>query len=683
MSNRKKTDSSDLRRILGNANYKRLETLRAAVEQRENFLKSILKGKYTEHSFGYGPTKTNQSRFIIARKWNSWYPSYFDIQGGCYAFLLPGMERTGVSEQSGPSAIVIDPGFKFLEALRQYGVNASDISAIIVTHYHMDHMAGLVEFLTLINEQESGPICRIYMNETVFESYRSLQTKNVEFCELRADEKILIGRYKRVDGLYECLYLTPFRSHHREMGARSNTLGLLAELCVKNSQIDQKNLATSRIALLGDTDGLPENLEEYAKRLEGNDIIVLHLGTIGKRKIFQRYSAGDSHLYDAGVARLLSKISRFPKSKSPLAVVISEFGFELSRMQNYPRIIKSFAPPNDWLLFLNLLYCLDQEIKGNSDVQDLELQVFGLLAVDYFIRKLWLSEHDKTTQRNMSVLFGLFAYISDAKGITSSHENNCRNILKRIGIGAPGPFTEKRSSEMITMILSDHLCPANEKVEKLAEAFVSLLMKHCEESAVPYLLDSLYEFIMFIGHRTLRQMIARRFVFIYFPATRISKKIAERYSFAKRASFHDMRILKHIPISYGCLNFLIAILERIKLDPNRSKATEVTFPIEKHEDFHFFDELTKIFSEVTPAATSLLIGDIGFDAMYEFKKSARKYNILLKTEGSLSKGVRQEYTEIRNTRCEEDEEGTVRYYSNSPSHISVKEGNSNQSPTDN
>lgn len=659
-------EESELKAILGEKKYNNLENIRNTAERREKFLKNILKGIYTGHLLlEPGLAESVEPQFIIARKWNSWYPSYFDTEGGCYAFLLPDMERLGITNHvRKPSAIVIDPGFKFLDTLRPYGVDVLDIGAIIVTHYHMDHMAGLVEFLTLIHEREKGATCRVFLNETTFQFYKGLQTKNVEFCELRPDEKILIAKYKRKDGLHEYLYVKPFRCHHREIGSYSNALGLVFEFVVKKTPTDEKELGNVRIGILGDTDGMAEYLDDYSEKLEDSHLLVLHLGTVSRKKIEQRYASGESHLYDVGLIKLLQKISSSPSFNSLKSIAISEFGLEMSQLSNFSKILRGFNPPNDWMLFLNLLRSVEKSVKRGPGMDidpmlNLELQVFGTLSDEYILSGRWLKEL-RRTQALICLLFGYISYITDPTKVRKTHDEICPNIQELLGSYSPSTLAFSDATKTLKEISQGISSIYTTEIQELAKAIVSLLIRVCPQEKRNDLVESLRRFLDYVGHQALRQMLLRDFTYIAFLAAKISKRIVNIYDNDLKVScLENLSDLKTIPVSFSSLCLVIALSDELKrslrLIVNEGNTR---YPEIKHDELRFFNELIEILSGLIPESKSLLIGDVGFDAKMEYDSKAKRYQIKLRTEGDFGM---QDYISISDTKSVEDENGLVHY----------------------
>jgi len=103
------------------------------IKEVDDFLKDLISLKYI------GPKEDwEMDYFQILRKWNSYYPSFYDVSGGCYVIHYNG-EYT-----------IIDPGYHTLNILRENRIDTRSIQNIIITHNHPDHNGGLIELLDLI-----------------------------------------------------------------------------------------------------------------------------------------------------------------------------------------------------------------------------------------------------------------------------------------------------------------------------------------------------------------------------------------------------------------------------------------------------------------------------------------------------------------------------------------------------
>lgn len=240
--------------------------------------------------------------FGIARKWSSWYPTYFKTPGGCYVFVTRDPDS---DEKRNAGVIVIDPGFNFAESLRKYlNIEPHDVRTAIVSHFHPDHTMGLYELLPLVHESHRP--CDYYLNESTFDAFRYFHGTFNNLVELRKGQGVEICNYvikpsRRVslesDGIREKIYLTPVQTFHREIGNRHTSLGLIFDI--------ESGKHHRQIVLLGDTDGNDKYLDTYLKHLRNADVAVLHLGAFTEKG----FGRGYKHLYKSGLINILNCIN--------------------------------------------------------------------------------------------------------------------------------------------------------------------------------------------------------------------------------------------------------------------------------------------------------------------------------------------------------------------------------------
>lgn len=338
-----------------------VKKLMAEVEVKKGFVDGLVESTYiTEPYYLQGRTQV-----IVARKWNSWYPTYFDADGGCYAVLTSDQE-TNKAKNCG--VIVIDPGFQFMGILRRMAnIETEDIKKVIVTHYHPDHVAGLIEFATL--KTASGSPCELYLNKTSFEAYHRIESKNLTLHEIDSHHTELLAEYTSFDGYSEQIFLTTTRAHHEELGYAHNALGVKLEIAREGKKI-------FRIGITGDTDGNPNYMEEYAKDFVDSDLLIMHLGTFSNAK----FGLGGKHLYPRGVDLLLDRIKEIcPKHQGKIpkkVVVLSEFGLELAT----PRQIEDTLRPSVRSLSWRLPLILSSKLMGDMTF---EQRMYASMTVDY------------------------------------------------------------------------------------------------------------------------------------------------------------------------------------------------------------------------------------------------------------------------------------------------------------
>ncbi len=330
------------------------EKARTITGIRREFLNSILRGEKLSGTY-YVDGKIH---FLITRGWNSWYPSYINVKGGCYTFVTSRHQENDSPEKN-PGVIVVDPGFGFLSILRElYGIEFRDIGTIVVSHFHPDHAAGLTEFLTL--SFESKHQCEILLNETTFEFFKDYRGGSVNVRELREGQGFRLCSYEN-QGFMEEIFMTAKRAFHSEIGQRHRSLSLQFNVSrkavsgYKTSSPDKSLEYDYNIGLLGDTDGnkiyTGSYLDFISEVSQKRNILILHLGSMDSRRCF----CGYAHLYYDGLFNLLKEVDMSDKSSQimnlPDAIVISEFGVELGHIGAIVEGLRPFCLTNNWRFF--------------------------------------------------------------------------------------------------------------------------------------------------------------------------------------------------------------------------------------------------------------------------------------------------------------------------------------------
>lgn len=319
--------------------YTTSKELTDEVGRREMFFKELVESTYVTDSY-YSQEHT---QILLARKWNSWYPTYFETHGGCYAILTSDQDPCRITNCG---VIVIDPGFDFMAILRKTAnIEPQDIKTVVVTHYHPDHVAGLMEFATLKTASRSP--CDFYLNETTFRAYHRMQSKELTFHEIHCGQTLLISEYTSFDGCKEQIFLNTTRAYHEELGHAYNSLGLKFSFLK-----DGRSLF--RFSITGDTDGNSAYIKEYARNYADSDLLIAHLGTFSNTK----YGRGGKHLYPIGVDLLLDEIKitcaqdqgNMPKR----TLVLSEFGLELGTQDQIGETLRPSINSLSWRLPLIL-----------------------------------------------------------------------------------------------------------------------------------------------------------------------------------------------------------------------------------------------------------------------------------------------------------------------------------------
>lgn len=289
------------------------------VKQHEDVLENYYKSKILEQNPFF--KKIKEPLFVVARRWNSWYPSFFDVPGGSYAMVFPMCKETRRNRIS-----VIDPGFRFLKILGELGLSVQDIETCIVTHNHPDHMGGVFEYIAC--RYQAGKPASFLCNSST-QKILSVMTQATVISSVlpgnnRAED---IFRYTDSKGKFRSLGVSTFATDHREIGWDSDSKGLV--LSSNSRATREAQDSTFRTVILGDTafDQTNPDMDfpSVIARDENTKIVVLH---IGSAQVKQR-SGG--HLYLTGLGRLVQqlafKLEGFNRNNK-LIVLVSEWGLE-------------------------------------------------------------------------------------------------------------------------------------------------------------------------------------------------------------------------------------------------------------------------------------------------------------------------------------------------------------------
>jgi len=253
----------------------------------------------------YKSTKfySGEKILILAREWNSWYPSAFNVSAGCYFF--------NINEE----IYIIDPGFNTLDIIVQNNLDLRLIRYIFVTHFHPDHFENLTKLLTRLTSRTYK--LTVYMNTTTLNQFEVYLKDNTEFIELKPGNHLKIGSNNENRNFEINLEIT--KSFHKEIGGYMNSIGLKFHLI----PVESKN-QSYKIGFMSDTDGLSAYMNHYEKFYDECDILIPHIGAIHKNP------NGYKHLYLSGIEELLGRIKNENKF-----IFLGEFGLELANNNTF------------------------------------------------------------------------------------------------------------------------------------------------------------------------------------------------------------------------------------------------------------------------------------------------------------------------------------------------------------
>lgn len=358
------------------------------VKERDKLINKLIKDMMVSYHKEY---ISDHVEFVVARKWNSWYPSFFSTLGGCYA-LIP-LNNDTIIKKKDQGIIVIDPGFDFLDVLKKYhGIAPYQIKKIVVTHFHPDHMGGLIEFLAIINAFKFS--CALYLNTTSFEFFKSFSSKYLHVHEIKPGQLLNLYEYtyrtnESDDHVHEAICLKVKSAHHEEVGLRHNTVGL--QVLIKRDGIIYHN-----IGLIGDTDGSEYYIPEYLKDYADSDIVVLHVGSFYDTDNFGK---GDKHLYANGTKTLIQKMVSNNNFNYLKLIILSEFGLEHAEIDELKELVKpTYLSERVLLRLVNMIGLFENKVS----IYDYEKLLCSLLSFDEI--EHFIGEHNKDKLSNKKVL---------------------------------------------------------------------------------------------------------------------------------------------------------------------------------------------------------------------------------------------------------------------------------------
>ena len=364
-----------------------IDELKKKSDSQEEYLKKLVKNpNIVRHNKQFSDS-SKQLRFLISRQWNSWYPSYFNSEGGCYAITTRDQE-TDPYKNNG--VIVVDPGIGFMVSLRKFfHIEPQDIKKIFISHFHPDHMAGLIEFATLSYESEFP--CDVYLNSTSYSFFRAFQGKYLHIHEIKPGQVKRVFEYNYQSPTYpnkitkESAYVKIINTHHSEISHRHNSLGFIFDFQL--SILDSSKTTTGplkkysqKVGIMGDTDGNEHYVDEYIENFSDVDILILHLGSITSKK----FGVGDAHLYLEGVQELLDRWNVPNTTPVPKRILLSEFGLELGTTNDIANLLSPLLDSHGFSLFLSQ----GKAILDSKEATDIEMSA-------HLIDKIWTNLKEK------------------------------------------------------------------------------------------------------------------------------------------------------------------------------------------------------------------------------------------------------------------------------------------------
>ena len=312
------------------------EVLNGKVREREGALIAEFKTRAgRDHILG-----VSEPLLVVGRRWNSWYPSFYDVEGGAYAVIA-----ARAADGRTPAGL-IDPGFKALRALERLNLPLGALDTCIITHNHPDHIGGVFEYVC--GRHVLGAPTRVFCAPPVLEMFRSYGGGKVDIKAFDRNDVDLVPPYDAEDGR-RLIVATPLETSHDGIGQLEGARGII--LSSRAMLAPGAPLSKGAALILGDTEYSsylhhPNSLFEHMRHALKNPdlrVVVLHIGSS------QLKAGTGKHLYLNGVLDVLWDLSYWRRtampSADPLLVLISEWGLEHASAAQLRRVSATVPLP--------------------------------------------------------------------------------------------------------------------------------------------------------------------------------------------------------------------------------------------------------------------------------------------------------------------------------------------------
>jgi hypothetical protein len=284
--------------------------------------------------------------FVVLQRWNSYTPAMRASEGGGYFLYHAGKHDNGETDPDFIDVgVVIDPGYGFVKNFFSEGFGVCDITAIVITHDHPDHLAdvgSLVNLLVEVRKNRGGAAKKssdveMLLSRGAFESLNPL----IEGARDIFRDTVVLEPERTVYDVADkkVLFLKACRALHRDASdlprrGGFDSVGLIAEI---RDGVERK----WRIGIPSDTKWDEQISREFTEQSRC-DLICLHLGSITPEKFplvsyFDKMQTSRKVLYEKqqlylpGVVWYLDELLRKdPANGMPTLVILSEFGEELA-----------------------------------------------------------------------------------------------------------------------------------------------------------------------------------------------------------------------------------------------------------------------------------------------------------------------------------------------------------------
>ena len=327
---RRRTDTGDdwIKNI---ATLSRPVSLSDKIQRRE----AALRKYFTTRAEFHAELETDEPLFVVARRWNSWYPSFFDISGGAYAVV--GAKGTSGSARG----VIIDPGFRSLSVLNSVGVPVGVLDTCVVTQDDPDHIEGLFEYLA--SRRVLGKGTSVFCSPSARPLLDTYRGALLEVRQLGSEAADLVAPYPSWDGQRRVV-IRGVTTSHRDVGVAGETCGIL--IASDRRESDVAFQTCSETLLLGDTEYDPREYSPNAQIFRRMRevfarpklrVVVLHVGCSQFR------GSSGKHLYLSGLIAILKDLEHARRTQvensDPVLVVVSEWGLEHASAGQLKRVL--------------------------------------------------------------------------------------------------------------------------------------------------------------------------------------------------------------------------------------------------------------------------------------------------------------------------------------------------------
>ncbi|HAG11393.1 MAG TPA: hypothetical protein DCK76_08455 [Desulfotomaculum sp.] len=290
----------------------------------------------------YWPQLTGRYAFTVLRKWQSFTPalgSYSTSSRGGGYFVYKVGDNGNIED-----GVVVDPGYDFIENFIEHNFSIKDITAIAITHSHIDHSVDFRGLMTLIHEMNKRGVRKLYkwppkkvtviLTPSCFDHFFQIISDSRDYIK----DVIVVDpdRHNLVETeLYEIgnekihFYLSAVPAYHKDLQENANCVGLIL----------RDNNDNKIIGFTGDTVWT----HSLYKRLKDCSVICANMGALidvnkgdsfektfdqkdKEHKKIKKLIYKENHLYLPGIITLLDEIQKTSKTK---ITVVGELGEEL------------------------------------------------------------------------------------------------------------------------------------------------------------------------------------------------------------------------------------------------------------------------------------------------------------------------------------------------------------------